>query len=408
MTLETSDASTTLACDATRYLTDPAFRRDPWRFLAELRAASPVIQADNGVWLITGYEAASEALRNDELLSRREAGLKHLVVDDPAARLIITSKMLYNDRPQHTRLRRLVSHAFTRGGIAGWRDRIAEVANHTLDQILPTGHMDLVSEYAYPVVAQVITEMLGIRQGDLPKFLAWSEAMVEPPPGGNVEHARAAANDATRATTAYIRERIAERRSAPAEDLLTKLIRAEEPEDGVLAEHELVAMTIELLHAGFETTSNFVSNAVHVLLQHPDQLDELIADLSLLPAAIGELLRYESPAPMPLPRVATGDLEIGGQTIKKGDTVAVALAAANRDPAHFSDPERFDIHRTDNNYISFGFGAHYCLGHALARLESTELLTALLVRVPSIRSSGEAKWSDHQFFRTLTALPVAW
>jgi cytochrome P450 len=360
------------------------------------------------VWLITGYEAASEALRNDEVLSRREAGLKHLVVDDAAARLIITSKMLYNDRPQHTRLRRLVSHAFTRGGIARWHDRIGEVANDTLDQILPAGNMDLVSEYAYPVVAQIITELLGIRQGDLPKFLAWSEAMVEPPPGTNVEHDRAAANDATHAITAYVRERIAERRSAPAEDLLTKLIRAEEPEDGTLAEHELVAITIELLHAGFETTSNFVSNAMLVLLQHPDQLAELTADLSLLPAAIGELLRYESPAPMPLPRVATADVVVGGQTIKKGDTVVVALAAANRDPAHFADPERFDIHRTDNNYISFGFGAHYCLGHALARLESTELLTALLLRLPGIRSSGEAKWSDHQFFRTLVSLPVTW
>jgi cytochrome P450 len=211
MTLETSNASNTLARSATRYLTDPTFRRDPWRFFAEVRAMSPV-QADSGVWLITGYDAASEALRNDELLSRREAGLKHFVVDDPAARLIITSKMLYNDRPQHTRLRRLVSHAFTRGGIARWHDRIGEVANHTLDQMLPTGHMDLVSEYAYPVVAQIITELLGIRQGDLPEFLAWSEAMVEPPPGADVDHARAAANDATRAISAYVRERIAERR----------------------------------------------------------------------------------------------------------------------------------------------------------------------------------------------------
>src|SRR6201984_3858192 len=195
MTLETTNASTTLACHATRSPTGPGFRRYPWRFFAEVRAVSPVIQSDSGVWLITGYDAASEALRNDELLSRREAGLKHLVVDDAAARLIITSKMLYNDRPQHTRLRRLVSHAFTRGGIARWHGRIGEVANDTLDQILPTGHMDLVSEYAYPVVAQIITELLGIRQGDLPKFLAWSEAMVEPPPGTNVEHDRAAAHD---------------------------------------------------------------------------------------------------------------------------------------------------------------------------------------------------------------------
>jgi len=408
MTLETASASNTLTHNATRYLSDPTFRRDPWRFFAEVRAASPVIQSDSGVWLITGYDAASEALRNDELLSRREAGLKHLVVDDPAARLIITSKMLYNDRPQHTRLRRLVSQAFTRGGIARWHDRIGEVANDTLDRILLAGHMDLVSEYAYPVVAQIITELLGIRQGDLPKFLAWSEAMVEPPPGTDMQHDRAAANDATRAISAYIRERIAERRAAPAEDLLTKLIKAEEPEDGALAEHELVAITIEILHAGFETTSNFVCNAMHVLLQHPDQLAELIADPSLLPDAISELLRYESPAPMPLPRVATADLRIEGQIIKSGDTVVVALAAANRDPAHFADPERFDIHRKENDYISFGFGAHYCLGHALARLESTELLAALLARIPSIQPSGEAKWSDHQFFRTLQSLPVKW
>ncbi len=167
-------------------------------------------------------------------------------------------------------------------------------------------------------------------------------------------------------------------------------------------------MTIELIHAGFETTSNFVCNGMHVLLQHPDQLTELVADRALLPAAIDELLRYASPAPMPLPRVAIADVEIAGKTIKKGDTVVVALAAANRDPAHFPDPERFDIHRQDNNYISFGFGAHYCLGHALARLESTEIITTLLDRIPTIRSAGEAPWSDHQFFRTLQTLPVTW
>lgn len=408
MSLETTDASNTLAGKATRYLTDPAFRRDPYGFFAQVRAQCPVIQSDSGVWLITGYDAAGEALRNDELLSRRVAGRKHLVVDEPQARLIMTSKMLYNDRPQHTRLRRLVSHAFTRGGIARWRERIAEVANDRLDHVLPAGQMDFVADYAYPVVEQVITELLGIRHGDLPQFLAWSEAMVEPPPGGDLTHYRDAANAATQAITAYVRERIAERRSAPADDLLTKLIRAEEPGDGTLDEHELVAITIELIHAGFETTSNFVSNGMHVLLQHREQLAELVADPTLLPGAIDELLRYESPAPMPLPRVAIGDVEIGGKPIRKGDTVVVALAAANRDPAHFDDPDRFDIHRHDNNYISFGFGAHYCLGHALARLEATEMFTAVLGRVPGIRSAGAARWSDHQFFRTLVSLPVAW
>ena len=407
MSLDTT-TSNTLAHKATRYLTDPAFRRDPWEFFAEVRAESPVIQSDAGIWLITGYDAASDALRNDVLLSRRQAGLKHLVVDDPQARLIITSKMLYNDRPEHTRLRRLVSQAFTPRAIAKWRDRVAEISRETLDQILPLGRMDVVSDYAYPVVAAIITELLGIRQGDLPQFLEWSEAITEPPPGGDPNDFRKSANKATGEITAYVRERIAERRDKPANDLLTKLIRAEEPEDGTLADHELVALTIELIHAGFETTSNFVCNGLHVLLQHPEQLAELTGDLGLLPDTINELLRYESPAPMPMPRVAIDDVEIAGMTIRRGDTVVVALASANRDPAHFADPERFDIHRTDNNFISFGFGAHHCLGHALARLESTEIFTALLRRIPNIESAGEAQWSNHQFFRTLDTLPVRW
>ena len=219
---------------------------------------------------------------------------------------------------------------------------------------------------------------------------------------------RESANKATGEITAYVRERIAERRDQPADDLLTKLIRAEEPEDGTLAEHELVAVTIELIHAGFETTSNFVCNGLHLLLQHPEQLAALTANLELLPDAINEMLRYESPAPMPLPRVAVDDVEIGGKTIRRGDTVVVALAAANRDPAHFTNPESFDIHRTNNNFISFGFGAHHCLGHALARLESTEMFTVLLTRIPNIQPAGEAQWSNHQFFRTLESLPVKW
>src|ERR1700758_4012478 len=150
------EAANVLAAKATRYLSDPTFRRDPWEFLAQVRAESPVIQSDCGVWLVTGYDAAGEILRSDACFSRRNAGRKHLVVDDPTARLTMTSKMLYNDRPQHTRLRRLVSHAFTRGGIERVRSRIAEVANDRLNKVLPAGQMDLVKDYAYPVVEQII------------------------------------------------------------------------------------------------------------------------------------------------------------------------------------------------------------------------------------------------------------
>lgn len=397
-----------MAAKATRYLSDPAFRRDPWDFFAQVRAESPVIQSDCGVWLVTGYDAAGEILRSDAFFSRRNAGQKHLVVDDPTARLTMTSKMLYNDRPAHTRLRRLVSHAFTRGGIERLRSRIADVANDCLDTIEPAGQVDLVKGYAYPVVEQIITELLGIRSGDVAQFLVWSDAMVEPPPGADQAHYRQAANDAVRAITAYVRERIAERREAPAGDLLTKLIRAHEPADGVLEEHELVAITVELIHAGFETTSNLVSNGALALLQHPDQLAALIAEPQLLPTAIDEMLRHQSPAPMAMPRVAVSDFEVCGKTIAKGDTVIVALAAANRDPSRFTDPERFDIRRKDNNHITFGFGAHYCLGNALARLEATEMFTALLDRAPGMQLAGEAQWTDHQFFRSLKTLPVQW
>jgi len=397
-----------LADEAMRFLTDPPSRHHPAAFYARLREQSPVHRTDAGVWLVSSYAAASEVLRNDAILSRREAALKHVALDDPEARLLFTSRMLFNDRPEHTRLRRLVSHAFTRASVGRWTNRIRELAELHLDALVPDERMELVHDFAYPVVEQVITELLGIRHGDLPLFLKWSTAMTEPSPGSDLSEYRRAATQATLEVAAYVRERVAERRADPADDLLTELIAAEDQEDGRLAEHELTAMTFELIFAGHETTSNFLGNGVYCLLQHPDQLADLRHDRSLLPGAIDEMLRYESPAPMPLPRVAIGTVEIGGQTIQPGDTVVVLLAAANRDPNVFPDPETFDIRRRDNNYISFGFGAHYCLGHALARLESTEILDALLDRLPGLRLDGEARWSDHQFFRSLASLPVSW
>jgi cytochrome P450 len=397
-----------LVDSATRFLVDPRSRRDPWEFLARARAAEPVLQTSTGVWLVTSYAAANEVLRNDAILSRREAGLKHVVVEEPEARLIFTSRMLYNDRPEHTRLRRLVSHAFTRGAVVRWEGRLRDLANERLDAAMAAGSMEVVHDYAYPVVEQIITEMLGIRHGDLPLFLRWSAAMTEPPPGGDMARFRDLATEATHEVAAYVRERIAEHRTHPADDLLTKLIGAEDAEDGRLAEHELIAMTFELIFAGHETTSNFASNGIYCLLRHPQQFAALQADRSLLPGALDEMLRYESPAPFPLPRVATEDVVVHGQKVSKGDTVVVALSAANRDPAVFTDPERFDIRRTPNDYISFGFGAHYCLGHALARIESTEIFNAILDRIPTLRLASEPEWSDHQFFRALTTLPVTW
>jgi cytochrome P450 len=408
MTAQTVTGDPTISEEASLFLADPEYRRDPWDFYARARAEAPVLRTEGGVWLVTSYQGAGEVLRNDAILSRREAGLKHLVLDEPEARKLFTSRMLYNDRPEHTRLRRLVSFAFTRGAVTRWQERIRELARQRLDELVPNGHMDFVHDFAYPVVEQVITELLGIRHGDLPLFQRWSTAMTEPPPGGNLTQFRDLATQATYEVADYVRERIAEHRSSRSDDLLTRMIEAEDTEDGRLQEHELIAMTFELIFAGHETTSNFVCNGLLCLLSHPDQLADLWADRGLLPGALDEMLRFESPAPFPLPRVAVEDVAVQGVTIPRGETVVVSLASANRDPDVFRDPQRFDIRREDNDFISFGFGAHYCLGNALARLESTEIFSAVLDRIPGVRLDGNAPWSDHQFFRSLSALPVAW
>jgi cytochrome P450 len=397
-----------VGAEAATYLTDPSSRRDPWGFYRRLRQSSAVHHTSVGTWLVSGYEEANEVLRSDAVMSRREAGLAHCLQDDPEAKRISTSRMLYNDRPEHTRLRRLVSNAFTRRGVERWEKRVRQVAHERLDALEPLGRMDLVHDYSYPVVENIIVELLGIRHGDLPRFIAWSKAMTDAPPGADLDPYRVAANTATLEVAAYVRERIAERRERPQEDLLTKLIQAEDAEDGRLHEHELIAMTFELIFAGYETTSNLIGNGMLCLLQHPDQLRALMHDRTLLPGAIDEMLRFDSPVPMPMPRVTLEDFRVGGQLIPAGSTVVVLLAAANRDPSTFDNPDSFDIRRKDNAFISFGFGAHYCIGAQLARVESTGFFTALFDRLPGIRQEGEAVWSDHQFFRSLEKLPVAW
>jgi cytochrome P450 len=185
---------------------------------------------------------------------------------------------------------------------------------------------------------------------------------------------------------------------------------AAEEEGSRLSENELVAMTFELILAGHETTSNAISNGMWLLLRHPDQLARLRQAPEAISGAVEEILRYESPAPMALSRVATTDVDLGGTVVPEGESVLVLLAAANRDPAVFDDPHRFDVFRTDNEQIGFGTGGHYCLGAALARIELNIVFPALLARLPGLRlvETGEPRWKAHQFFRTLESLAVAW
>jgi cytochrome P450 len=407
--MATTEIHEDLAAGALRYLTEPAFRADPHDFLDRLRAADPVHQTAVGVWLVTRHADALAVLRDDVAWSRRLAAEKHVVVDDPLAREIFTSRMLFNDKPQHTRMRRLVASAFTPAGVRRWQEEFNRIAEELLDEVEPKGAMDVVAEFGYPFAERVICFMLGVPFEDHTLWERWAQEMVEPPAGGDMADFKQAATTATLEFTDYVKNLVEKRRGHEGDDLLSRLMAAEE--DGTrLSENELVAMTFEMILAGHETTSNAISNGIWLLLRHPDQLQRLRREPEAIPGAVEEMLRYESPAPMAMSRVATSDVNLGGTVIPQGESALVLLVAANRDPAVFDDPHRFDAFRTDNEQIGFGTGGHYCLGAALARIELNIVFPALLARLPGMHlvDEGEPRWKAHQFFRTLETLPVAW
>ena len=407
--MTTTETHEGLAAEALRYLGDPAFRADPHDFLDRLRSLDPVHRTSVGVWLVTRHADALAVLRDDVAWSRRRAAEKHVVVDDPLAREIFTSRMLFNDKPQHTRMRRLVAAAFTPAGVRRWQEQFTRIAEELLDEVEPRGAMDAVGEFGYPYAERVICFMLGVPFDDHRLWERWAQQMVEPPAGGDVAAFKEAATTATLEFTAYVKDLVATRRGHEGDDLLSRLMVAEE-EGTRLSENELVAMTFELILAGHETTSNAISNGLWLLLRHPDQLARLRREPETMAGAVEEILRYESPAPMALSRVATTDVDLGGTVVPEGESVLVLLVAANRDPVVFDDPHRFDAFRPDNEQIGFGTGGHYCLGAALARIELNIVVPALLARLPGLRLVGEGQphWKAHQFFRTLETLPVAW
>lgn len=407
--MATTETHEDLAAGALRFLSEPAFRADPHDFLDRLRAADPVHRTVVGVWLVTRHADALAVLRDDAAWSRRLAAEKHVVVDDPLAREIFTSRMLFNDKPQHTRMRRLVASAFTPAGVRRWQEEFARIAEELLDEVEPKGGMDAVAEFGYPYAERVICFMLGVPFEDHTLWERWAQQMVEPPAGGDMAAFKEAATASTLEFTDYVKNLVEKRRGHEGDDLLSRLMAAEE-EGTRLSENELVAMTFEMILAGHETTSNAISNGIWLLLRHPDQLDRLRREPERIPGAVEEMLRYESPAPMALSRVATRDVDLGGTVIPQGESALVLLVAANRDPAVFDNPHRFDAFRTDNAQIGFGTGGHYCLGAALARIELNIVFPALLARLPGLRlvGDGEPQWKAHQFFRTLETLPVAW
>lgn len=382
-----------------------AFKADPHPVYAQLRRDDPVhrVVLPTGVaaWLVTRYDDARQAL-NDPRLS------KSLGVTDRAAQLpeplhnALTRHMLATDPPDHTRLRRLVSRVFTARRTESLRPRVQQITDGLLDDMGSHDTVDLIDAFAFPLPIQVICELLGIPGQDRDSFRAWSNVIV----AGAAAVAELPA--AAAAMVDYIQQLLANKRAQPQDDLLSDLIAVRE-QGTALSHDELVSMVFLLLVAGHETTVNLIGNAMYVLFTQPQQKSRLIADPSLLPNAIEEFLRFESPVETATFRIATEAMSLGGVQVAVGDAVLVSLLSGNRDPQRFADPDVFDPQRTDNQHLAFGHGIHYCLGAPLARLEAQVGLGSLLRRYPRMAVAAapdQLTWRVGLLMRGLLSLPV--
>lgn len=395
-------------------LLDPSYRSNPYPALARVRAAEPVYFFEPwDCWLITRYEQVEACFRADQLSADRASGHAAKLpppLRDKLAPLIgnLSRWALMKDPPAHTRLRGLISKAFTPRLIARLRPSIEQTCDRMLDAMAEAGSFDLIESYAFPVPVLVIGSMLGLPAEDAAKLKRWSAAMTGFLGAASVTpEIVGAALSAVVELEAYFMEQLEARRAAPGDDLLSSLIAAHDQDDR-LDTAELLATCTMVLFGGHETTTNLIGNGVKVLLDHPEALASLRTDLDAgIADAVEELLRYESPI-LRMGRVARESFELGGVELRAGDRVYMMMAAANRDPERFEAPDRLDLKRSDNRQLSFGHGRHFCVGAALGRLEAQIALSKLLSRFPDLRvqSSDAPRWLDNLTVRGLERLDL--
>ncbi|CAL9402648.1 Cytochrome P450 monooxygenase PikC [Streptomyces sp. enrichment culture] len=380
------------------------FRADPHPAYAALRELGPVhrvrLPEPDGyeTWLVVGYEEARAALA-DPRLSKDGSRIGLTPLDEE----LIGPYLLVADPPRHTRLRALVTRAFTARRVEALRPRVQRITDDLLDAMLPLGRADLVESFAYPLPITVICELLGVPELDRVAFRKLSTEVVAPV-------SLASGEDAVVRLGEYLTELIEDkRRAGPAEDLLGALIETTTEDGDRLSPEELRGMAYLLLIAGHETTVNLITNGVHALLTHPEQLAALRADMSVIDGAVEEMLRYEGPVEAATFRYAAEPLEIGGTRLEAGETVMIGLTAADRDGARYPEPDRFDIRRDPRAHLAFGHGIHFCLGAPLARLEARTAIATLLDRAPGLALDGPpGAWLPGMLIRGMRSLPVRW
>ncbi|MGF1238731.1 cytochrome P450 family protein [Streptomyces sp. 2-6] len=378
------------------------FTDNPFPVYERMRAQGPVHRVRTAVsgdfWLVVGHEEARAALTD----SRLSNDIRYSANWQDDGGNSIGLNMVQTDPPRHTLLRRLVAKDFTPGRVEALRPRMHRVVDELVDAMLPLGRVDLVEAFALPVPLAVICELLGVPASDRKTFHDWylsSTDFTRP------EIAGAAAQ----AMTQYFADLIAAKRDEPGDDLLSALVGGPHEGGDKLSCEEMLGMAFLLLVAGYETAANLLSSGTLALLRHPGQLAALRADWSLLGNAVEEMLRYDGPVETTAFRYAKDEVRIGGSVIAPGESIAVVLAAASRDPGRFADPDRFDIRRNARGHMAFGYGVHHCLGAPLARMQGAIAFRTLLERCPRLAldiDEADLVWRPSLMLRGLHQLPV--
>lgn len=391
---------------------DDRFIQDAHEVAAQMREAAPVrrvvLPGGLPVWLVTGYEAARRAATASGLSSHRVYDKLERLGLPPGEQSPFSpdvgNSLLNLDPPDHTRLRKVVAASFTTRAIAPLRPRIEQIADELLDaasQASGTGTVDLMQAYAYPLPIRVICELLGIPYDDRERFMSWSNTLASPAPPDVI-------GAASFAIAEYLSGLIDLKRSAPAEDLISELVRAAD-DTGELSRRGIISTTVVLLMGGFETTANLIGSGTLALLRNPDQLARLRAEPSLFAGAVEEFLRYDTPNNLSSPRYTTAAVDLGGVRIPEGEFVMISWLGANRAPERFPEPDRLDVGRPAGGHLAFGHGIHYCVGAPLARLEGEVAFGRLLQRFDELElavDETDLTWRASTSMHGLEALPI--
>jgi cytochrome P450 len=400
-------------------LDSPEFLANPYPIFDQMRSNDPIYwSAENSYWILTRYADIASLIQNENLSSNRIGAHARRMPDEAKKHFrpfftAVSSWMLMIDPPDHTRLRGLVSKAFTPRVVENMRELVQELVDDMLAAVTDRGRMDVMTDLANPLPATVIAELLGVPVTHQRQFKAWSDDIALALSGIDIASTKdelfalyELAQKSFLALSDYFMERVVELRRNPQENLLSALAQAEEQGDR-LTEDELFANCVLLMIAGHETTTNLIGNGILALLQNPGQREALRSNPDFIVSAVEELLRYDSPV-QKMGRIALADIHVAGKQIKKGELVCFSFAAANRDPEQFESPKQLDITRKRNRHLAFGHGLHYCVGAALARLEGQIAVNSVLRSLPKIQLAHETlEWYRNFTLRGLKSLPVA-